>query len=157
MSLEFLTLDIIGEALDFAELSHADSAWKDHAFDRSVLRRNLEKMTGNPNYFTCIYRKEGRIVGYWFAVLGQFLFSDVTLGIESGIYIAREHRGGLVAYKMARAFLEWCAGHKVEPLVDIYFGSDEDNEKTYQFFRKLGMIECGRSFRGGSHGLRKSS
>lgn len=155
--LEYLSHEIMEETLDLAEKSHEDSAWKEHKFSRDVLRKNLERMVGNENYFTCVYRKNSQIIGYWFGYLGKFDFSDVTLGMESGIYIAKEHRGGRVAYKMGMAFLQWCKSKNVEPLVDIYFGSDENNEKTYQFFRKLGMIECGRSFRGGSLGLRQSN
>jgi len=154
MPIESLSHEIMEEALDFAEKSHIDSAWQDYYFDRSILRRNLEGMVGNSNYFTCVYRKQGVIVGYFFATLGVFLFSDVLLGMESGIYIDKEHRGGSVAFKMFRAFTDWCQKMNAEPLVEIYFGTDGDNEKTYQFFRKAGMFECGRVFRGGRNGLR---
>lgn len=153
-SLEYLTLDILEEALDFAALSHKDSAWGDYEFDREFLRRNLQKMIDSDTHFTCVYRKDGAIVGYFFATLGKFLFSDTLLGMENGIYIAKEHRGGKVAFKMFAAFLEWCLKMNAEPLVEIYFGEDSENEKTYQFFRKAGMIECGKVFRGGRDGLR---
>lgn len=155
MPVEYLSFANIEEGVLFAEKSHVYSAWKDYPFDRDVLRANLIKMINNPSYFTCIYRKNGQIIGYWFATLGSFLFSDVLLGMENGIYIEKEHRGGMVAYSMYQEFIRWCETMKVEPFVEIYFGKDEDNEKVYNFFRKAGMIECGRVFRGGKNGLRK--
>lgn len=147
--IEFLTEEILEEALDFAEKSHQYSAWKDYIFNRDVLRSNLKEMIGKSKYFTCIYRKDGKIIGYFFATLGQFLFSDVLLGMENGIFIEPEHRGGLIAIRMWKEFFNWCQRHNAEPFVDIYFGNDTENEKVYSFFRKLGMIECGRAFRGG--------
>lgn len=154
MGIEFLTHEKIDEACDFAEISHADSAWKDYPFERHVLGVNLARMVGNHNYFTCIYRKNGKIVGYFFATLGAFLFSSKMLGMENGIYIAPEHRGGRVALLMYNEFLGWCEQMKVEPMIEIYFGSDAGNSKVYEFFTKVGMIECGRVFRGGINGLR---
>jgi len=154
--IEYLTHETLEEALDFAEKSHGDSAWKDFPFKRDILRVNLQKMIGNEQFFTCMYRKDGVLVGYFFARLGYFLFSDRLLGLENGIYITPEHRGGRIGYRMFHAYLEWCRRQLSEPLIDVYFGEDKDNEKTYSFLRKLGMIECGRSFRGGNHGLRES-
>lgn len=153
--IEYLTLDTLEEALDFAEKSHGHSAWKDFSFKKDILRQNLQKMIGDERFFTCMYRKEGELIGYFFARLGCFMFSDRMLGMENGIYITPEHRGGRVGYLMFRAYLDWCERGHLEPLIDVYFGEDKDNEKTYSFLRKLGMIECGRSFRGGNHGLRR--
>jgi L-amino acid N-acyltransferase YncA len=153
MTLEFLSLSNLTEALDFAELSHKDSAWQDYPFERGTLASNLEKMIGRDNYFTCIYRKEDKIVGYFFASLGSFLFSSVLLGMENGIYIEPEHRGGRVALTMYNAFVAWCVKLGVEPFVEIYFGENDSNQRVYQFFHKVGMIECGKVFRGGKHGL----
>lgn len=155
MSIEYLSEETLEEALIFAEKSHADSAWKDFLFKRDILRRNLKKMIENECFFTCMYRKEGELVGYFFARYGCFLFSDRLLGMENGIYIIPQHRGGRIGFLMFRTYLEWCRTRQLEPLIDVYFGDDKDNEKTYSFLRKLGMIECGRSFRGGNYGLRE--
>lgn len=152
--IEFLTHETLEEALDFAERSHLDSAWQDFPFERNILRYNLGRMIGNNNFLTCMYRKDGELVGYFFARVGSFMFSDKLLGMENGIYIIPEHRGGRIGYLMFCAYLNWCRKMNLEPLIDVYFGEDKDNEKTYSFLRKLGMIECGRSFRGGDHGLR---
>lgn len=157
MPIEFLSQENIEEMLTLSEVSQKDSAWKDYVFDREVLKKNLQKMIGDDHYFTCIYRKNEKIIGFFFATLGTFLFSNVLLGMENGIYIDREHRGGRVAFSMYRKFIDWCASHNAEPLIEIYFGSNDDNEKTYGFFRKIGMIECGRVFRGGIDGVRKKS
>lgn len=154
MTIEFLSLHNLSESLDFAEKSHLDSAWADYSFDRDELCKNLEQMIGKDQYFTCIYRKEGEIIGYFFASLGKFLFSKRLIGMENGIYIDQKHRGGRVAYLMYNEYLKWCGRLDVEPLVEIYFGSDDNNEKVYEFFLRSGMIECGRVFRGGSNGLR---
>lgn len=155
MSIEFLNETNLEEALDFAEKSHKDSAWQDYTFERPVLEQNLRKMIGNNNYFTCIYRADEKIVGYWFATLGSFLFSSVLLGMENGIYIEPAHRGGRIALIMYTEFVEWCVRKNVEPFVEIYFGENDSNQRVYQFFRSVGMIECGKVFRGGKNGLRK--
>lgn len=155
MKLEILTLSNLSEAMDFAERSHADSAWKDYPFDRGLLCKNLEKMIGKPQYFTCICRKDGKIVGYWFATLCRLLCSEKLRGEENGIYILPEHRGGRAAYIMWAAFKEWCDEHEAEPIAAAQFSDQKSNEKAYTFFNRLGMIECGRIFRGGSDGLRK--
>lgn len=149
MGIEYLSEYNLEEALAFAERSHADSAWKDYPFKREVLRRNLVKMIARANYFTCLYRKDGELVGYWFAALQSFLFSDKLVGSENGIYIVPEQRGYLGAVCMWREFKAWCDRNGVEPLAEVQFGNAESNEKAYAFFEKLGMVECGRIFRGG--------
>jgi GNAT superfamily N-acetyltransferase len=154
VSLEFLHGGIIEEALDFAERSHADSAWQDYVFERETLKKNLQQMEGNPSCFNCIYRKDGAIVGYFFAMLGTFLFSSKFLGMENGIYILPEHRGGRVALLMYNEFLAWCKKNDAEPFVEIYFGENDSNARVYRFFRKVGMTECGVVFRGGRNGMR---
>lgn len=153
--IEYLHRGNIEELLDISHQSHADSAWKDYPFDRAYLKENLSDMINNENSFTCMYRKGEELIGYFFASLAGFLFTRVLIGSENGIYIKPEHRGGPAAVRMQRAFTEWCRVKNVEPMVDIYFNTDADNEKTYSFMRKSGMIECGRSFRGGFHGLQK--
>lgn len=155
MTIEFLSHENIEEALDFAEKSHGDSGWKEYAFDRSVLRRNLIKMIGNPIYFTCLYRRHGVLIGYWFASLVSFLFSDAPLGSENGIYITPSQRGGIAAFMMYKEFKAWCDKNNVEPVAEVHFGDTESNEKAYSFFEGVGMVECGRIFRGGRNGLQK--
>lgn len=152
--LESLAQENIEEALDFAEISHKDSAWKDYPFDREFLRKNLEKMIDSQNHFTCIYRRDGKIAGYWFAALCQLLCSKRLRGEENGIYILPEYRGGKVAWAMYIKYYEWCEKNEAEPVSSVQFGDEESNQKAYSFFKSLGMIECGRIFRGGNNGLR---
>lgn len=148
--IEYLSVENLEEALDFAQVSHGDSAWKEYAFDRDVLRARLHKQIGNPKHLTCIYRSDGRIVGYFFATLGKFLFSDKRLGMENGIYVLPAYRAGRAAAQLFRVYLKWCRAREAEPLLEIYFGNDSANEKVYGLLRKLGLTECGRAFRGGS-------
>lgn len=152
MGVEFLNQDDVQEFMIIAEKCHKDSAWSDYPFDHTICAKNIKNMVVNDGGFVCIYRKKGEIIGFFLAKLGSPLFSNVLFGMESGIYIEREHRGGRVALLMYNEFREWCAKNNAESLVEIYFG--EDNEKTYNFFRKVGMNECGKVFRGGKNGLR---
>lgn len=152
MVLEPLTFENMEEGLDLAERSHTESTWQDYAFDRNFLKQNLEKRLNKVNYFTCLCRYNEKIVGYFMADLGQFLFNEASLGIERGFYVLPECRGGEAAYLMYRAYDKWCRDMKAEPLVDIYFA--DDNERTFQFLKSCGLKECGRVFRGGHHGVR---
>lgn len=155
MGIEFLSPENVEEFMDIAQRCHADSGWADYPFERDVCAKNIMDMT--KNNFVCIYRKNSKIIGFFLATLGRFLFSDALFGMESGIYIEPEHRGGRVALLMYKEFTAWCEKNSAEPFVEIYFNDDTSNEKTYNFFRKVGMIECGRVFRGGKHGLRTQS
>lgn len=149
MPIEFLSAASLEEQLDISYVSYKDSAWQDYPFEREVLKKSLEPMIGKPEYFTCMYRKNGKIIGYFFATLGSFLWSSKLMGMENGVYIEKQHRGGIIAYSMYQEFIKWCKAMKVEPFVEIYFGKDEDNKKVYSFFIKAGMAECGRVLRGG--------
>lgn len=157
MGIEFLTLSTLAEALSFAQLSHEDSAWKNYPFDRGYLSKNLEVMIGKPQYFTCLYRKDGKLVGYWFASLCRLLCSKKLRGEENGIYILPEYRGGRAAFCMWKAYKEWCDKYDAEPIAQVQFSDDSSNQKAYSFFKGLGMIECGKIFRGGQNGMRTSS
>lgn len=155
--IEYLTEETLEEALDFAEKSHVHSRWSDYHFERDFLRQNMKERIGKSQYFLCMYRVNGEIVGYFLGAPGRFLFSRRLLGLETGIFVAPEHRGGRAIIEMFRAYKVWCDSLNAEPLVEIYFGDDSENEKVYSLFRKLGMIECGRAFRGGANGMRDRS
>jgi GNAT superfamily N-acetyltransferase len=154
MTIEYLDGDNLEEALDFAEMSHANSAWQDYPFERGILRDNLIKMIGRSKYFTCLYRKNGEIIGYWFATLCVLLCSSKLRGEENGIYISPAHRGGRAAVLMYAEFKRWCDLNGAEPIASVQFSDGESNQKAYSFFKRLGMIECGRIFRGGNYGVR---
>ena len=151
MGIEYLFLTDIDEFMDISKRCHADSDWADYAFDREVCKKNIAEICKGG--FACVYRKNNEIVGFFLATLGSPLFSNRLFGMECGVYIVPEHRGGRVALLMYREFRQWCDKHDAEPLVEIYFSDDETNSKTYNFFRKSGMIECGKIFRGGQNGL----
>lgn len=146
MSVENLTLENLEETLDIAEMAYKESIWGSHPFSREYLKNNLIRIIENGNCFTCLCRKNGKIVGFLLAKLGRFLFGDALLGMECGMYVLPEHRTGIVAHLMCKLFFEWCKANKAEPFMEIYFG--EDNEKTYDFLKMQGMVECGRVFRG---------
>lgn len=148
MTIEFLNTNNLEEILDVAEQSYRESIWANYDFSREYLKNNLIKILDNSNYFNCFYRKDNKLVGYFLARLGRFIFSEALLGMESGVYVLPEHRNSVIAPAMYKEFIAWCNEHKAEPLVEVYFGSD--NEKTYEFFKKQGLTECGKVFRGRS-------
>lgn len=158
MGIEFLKSENVEEFMEIAEQCHKDSAWNCYPFNREVCARKIKSMTETPDDFVCIYRKNEEIIGFFLASIGEFLFSDISFGVENGVYVKKEHRGGRAALLMKNEFDKWCSRlHLAEPLVEVYFGENADNEKTYSFFEKSGMIECGRIFRGGNNGLPKKS
>lgn len=153
MSVETLSRENLEELIVLYERAHSMSAWSDYPFERETFRRNIESAIDNPACFNCLYRKDGVLVGCFLATLGSPIFSSALLGMENGVYVDPEHRGGRIAFAMKSAFDEWCALHNAEPFVEIYFGNDEENEKTYNFFSKTGMIECGKIFRSKRNGM----
>lgn len=157
MPIEFLDDKNIDELVEIFRNGHAASAWSDYVFDAKILRRNLASMIENPRDFACMYRKNGEIIGTWVASIGTFIFSSTPVGMESGIFIAPEHRGGRAALLMYNEFVKWCDKMGAEPFVEIYFSDNESNQKTYSFFEKVGMKECGKIFRGKKYGLHSKS
>lgn len=153
MPIEFLNEENIDELVGIFRKGHSSSAWSHHPFDSRFLRKNLKEMIGNDAHFVCMYRKDDIIVGGWVASIGNFLFSKVPVGMEGGIYVEPEHRGGRIALLMYNEFVKWCKKMGAEPFVEIYFSHKEGNQKTYSFFEKLGMEECGKIFRSRAHGM----
>ena len=115
--------------------------------DDLFMRHNIEKTIGNEKCFSALFRSNGKIIGLMFASLGNFFFSKSLFGIESGMFVLPEHRGGRAAIAMYQEFIKWCDKNNAEPFVEIFFSDDDTNEKTYQFFRKSGLKDCGRMFR----------
>lgn len=157
MSIEFLRESNLEELVALFRRGYHDSGWEHHSFDESYLRENLRQMIGKESDFACMYRKGDRIVGGFVASLGQFLFSRTLVGMENGIYIEPEHRGGRAAFLMYNEFVKWCDKMGAEPFVEIYFSDAESNQRTYNFFTKVGMVECGKIFRSKAHGMPKKS
>ena len=146
MILENITLNNLDEVMVLAERSHSESVWTDYAFDLAFCKQTVGETIGKEGHFSCVCRQEGELVGYFVASLGRSFFNKAFLAIENGVYVTPEARGGPAAFLMYKKFAEWCKMHNAESLVHVYFA--EDNEKTYAFFKKVGMRECGKIFRG---------
>lgn len=153
MELVALTSENIDEVVEVYREAHASSFWKDYTFDSEILKQSLLDRIGKKDSFAWFCKSDGKIVGGFFGSLGRFPFCSDLFGMEEGIYVSPEHRGSRAALLLFTAFFNWCHSHDALPFLEIYYG--EDNEKTYNFCKKMGLRECGKKFIGEKNGLRK--
>jgi GNAT superfamily N-acetyltransferase len=97
----------------------------------------------NPNVYAILYRNgTGRCIGMLAGHIGAPWFSTVPIAKDLAWYVEPEHRGGMAAVRMIRAFESWA---KEQGAGEVWLAqsSGVSIERTRKFSEALGYITVG--------------
>lgn len=133
--------DDCDDFMALARISHEESYYRNYKFNKDYARKLFDEAIDKQSFgvkLAC----GGSMVGYFLGHISTMGFCDMLIGMDDGFYILPPFRRGLAAKSMLDLFFAYCDENQAKPMALIHFG--DDNEKTYNFLMKSGMVERGR-------------
>lgn len=141
-----LTQDDCVDFMALARISHEESYYRKYNFNDLYAKNLFDEAVGQQSFGVKL-KCGGSMVGYFLGHISTMGFCDMQIGMDDGFYILPPFRRGLAAKSMLDLFFSWCDQNQAMAMALIHFG--DDNEKTYNFLMKSGMVERGRLFKRG--------
>lgn len=115
------------------------SAHKRIPFDAPAIRGWLCAAVEKPDEFFCVVAEhEGEIVGGMLGARTNYCFSFTQKAGELGLYVAPEHRGGMLGAKLIKSFEAWAKKHGCATVqVGVTIGIN--NDLAVKLYEKLGF------------------
>lgn len=125
---------------------HEESWYRDFDYDDAKVREFIGLTLDNPAYLGLVLEREEQIVGFLWAAETEHFFGREKYACDIVFFIAPEHRGGMAAVRMVRAFEAWCRIRRVK---EIHIGTSTGvaTERTMKFYEKMGFHSPAQGFR----------
>jgi len=92
-----------------------------------------------------VEEKSGTVVGGIAGYISQPFFSNDSIATDLGLFISKQHRGGITAIKLIKSFTEWAIDHNVKQIRPaISVGGDV--EGVTKLYERLGYKTAGAVF-----------
>lgn len=92
-----------------------------------------------------VEEKSGEVVGGMAGYISQPFFSYDSIANDLGLFISKQHRGGITAVKLVKAFTDWAISHDVKQIRPaISVGGDIDG--VTKLYERLGYKVAGAVF-----------
>lgn len=131
------------EFMALARISHEESYYRNYKFHDHYARKLFDDSLEQQSFGVKL-ECGGSMAGYFLGHISTMGFCGMLIGMDDGFYILPPFRRGLAAKMMLDMFYAYCDDNQAQAMALIHFG--DDNEKTYNFLAKSGMVERGRLF-----------
>lgn len=125
---------------------HFESWYRDFDFDEQKVRDFIAHTLDNAAYLDLVLEHEDEVVGFFCAAETEHFFGHDKYACDIAFFIEPEHRGGMAATRMIRAFEAWCRIRRVK---EVHIGTSTGiaSERTARFYTKLGFHSPAMGFR----------
>ena len=134
----------VAKLVGLAEAMLEESNFSGLSFDREKAELYFQGLIKG-NQFLIVSELDGEIVGGMAGYLHTPFYSNDSVAYEDGIFVASNHRHGVLAYKMLSLFTTWakCAGtSQIRPNVS----TGKCGESADRLYEKLGYTRTGSTF-----------
>jgi GNAT superfamily N-acetyltransferase len=132
--------------LPVARQLHEESWFRNFDFDPDMARQFFDACLFDPMFFAIVAEQEGVIAGFFVAAATRHIFGRDLYACDMLFYLAPEHRSGMTAARMIRAYEAWCRIKKVKE-IHIGVSSGISTERTAEFYRRMGYGDPLMAFR----------
>lgn len=102
----------------------------------------------------CVIVHEGAsgIDGGYVALLIERWFSTDRYVTDVALFVRPDVRGGMIAYRLVSAFIEWCASRGIAPQdVVVGISTGVNAEETGALYERLGFVRIGGIYQLGTY------
>jgi GNAT superfamily N-acetyltransferase len=133
----------IDELVEMGARMHAESAYSFLPYDRRKVRRFIQSCIDDPAGFCGLVAEEDhRLVGLFAGSLIEYFFCNDVVASDIVLYVDPEHRQGLAALRLVRAFSEWAAKRGARE-VCLSVSTNVKPDQTGAFYERLGFVRVG--------------
>lgn len=139
------TTDDLDALVALAYAMHDESPrFRLYQFVPDRFRHSLGTVMNLKHGFVMVAESEGVIVGAFAGMAAPHFACDFLQAQDIGLFITPEHRGGTLAARLVRSFLEWAQSIEAEPTIGINTGVTP--ERTAQLLAALGARQSGTNW-----------
>jgi GNAT superfamily N-acetyltransferase len=126
--------------LELGAMMHAESRYASLDFDPDKLVDLSDAVLTNPAYLCLVAEEEGEVVGLIVGyVIPHWFGNDLTSG-DLAVYVAPEHRKGMIGVKLVKAYTAWAKSMGVkEPMLGVSAGITP--ARIGDLYKRLGYTE----------------
>lgn len=136
----------ITRLMELAKQMHAESPrFSQLRFNEIKACQFILAMMHPEHFFFKVVERHGQIVGGMAAMLTPQWFSDDLTASDIVLFIAPEHRGGMAAARLIKAYKEW-AKQSGAVLISLGVSTGVMVEQTSQFMQAIGCKPYGYLF-----------
>lgn len=88
---------------------HAESNYAPLTFSELIYRRFLETLIDHELGCVLVADRQGQVIGVYIGVVSNAFFSMDRIAQDVLLYVDPEHRGGMTAMRLIKAFEDWAA------------------------------------------------
>jgi len=127
--------------LTLGERLHQESVYAHISFDRVKVRALMESLIAGGGV-VFVTEKDGVIVGGLAGGITTHWFSEEKIAFDYSFFVAPEHRQGITAFRLLKAFSEWA---RIKGATEIRMGitTGINVEGTARFYRAAGFSDAG--------------
>ena len=138
-----LTREDALQILEVGRALHAESKYKDQPYDAERCWAVLDATVRFPERYFIAYDEEFR--GFILMHMAPHFFNGYKEASDLSLFVAPEHRNGLLAPKLIKAAEQWAQEYGAHEMT-IYHNTGINTEKAEGFFNKSGYKTAGYIF-----------
>jgi ribosomal protein S18 acetylase RimI-like enzyme len=139
------TEDDVYALVTLAFAMHGESRFSVLSFDADKLTILFINLLASEDGCLFVAEKNGEIVGGFAGWVAEHYFSRDKIASDFGLFIKPEHRGGMTAPKLLRAFVAW-AKSKGARMTQAGISTGVNIESSRKLYEAIGFHEVGSLF-----------
>lgn len=140
------TLDDLNMLMGIAVAMHRESPrFSKLSFSHAKVQQLFATLVNAPSGLLLVAERDSMLTGAVAAVICPHWFSDELVATEYGVFILPEHRGGMAAARLVRAYVGW-AKEQGARLIQCGISTDVHHEETAALYQALGLKQFSIGF-----------
>ena len=136
-----MTEDDLSEVLSLCQVMYQETAtYRIMQFSATRIVEILK--TAIRGGFATVAMESEEIIGFMAGCSVNPTFSHDLMACDYVLYILPEHRGGLSAYRLAKAYISWARELGCK-LITVGVTAGIDNERAIEFYKSMGFRKSG--------------
>ncbi|MFM8899158.1 MAG: N-acetyltransferase family protein [Burkholderiales bacterium] len=143
MKLRMATLEDLPAICALGRSMHSQSTFAPMNYDIDRVKETIGGLIDKSQFVVVAEATNGEVIGGMAGMVTQSWFGSDSVANDLAIFIHPSHRGGVLAVRLMKAFIEWArlAGAK-----QIRPGVTTGHARAEELFERLGFVRCGASF-----------
>jgi GNAT superfamily N-acetyltransferase len=134
-------MDDVPVIVDLGRRMHEESSYRTMIYSPERVAETARLLIGHG--FAVVAENDGEVIGGMMGDVVTPWYTTERMGIDYALYIAPEHRNGLLAFKLVRRFEEWCERNDVR---QIRPGVTTGSMSAGKLYQALGYRQVGETF-----------
>lgn len=143
MKLRLATYVDLPRIVELGRLMHQESSYAQLDYDDHIVASTMADLIDKKQFVVVAEDTNGQVVGGMAGSVDPTWFGNDSIATDLALFIAPEHRGGMLVVKLVKAFAQWArlAGAK-----QIRPGVTTGSEQAVALYERLGFQRCGATF-----------